>query len=332
MHLRTALESGRSCPDRYPEPLSPYCSWALSDWRSRAWPVLNPAGESTFASRWMGLDGLPPRPRYHPGSIEEPASPPIADSPPDYSAVNQPVRDATSREEIAAAAGLEPVANVSNLRKYWDRFGGATNWKDSSATPAVAATEAGPIDNPLGQVGGPGSFSPDDTRAGLVKLENDLLVVQYYDSSRELDTGDKRRSLMYWEAICPDQLSALTDPARVEAVKERAALLESWGDRNMVQVALIPAGTEIHAASGPAAPQVDRVDDDAILTRAGIIELTAELDAMTPAWEREALEPAIFGDDEILRAIGDARIGGGPQLLFAEFDDSWIIARGPIGS
>lgn len=253
---------------------------------------------------------------------------------PDYSAVNEPITDVDKApptpppdppEELVTSAGLQPVVGVSHVLDYRDELAAETAWKDATATRATSyPEEEGPIDNPLGQQGRWGNFGPENTRAESIKIESGIWVAQYYDSSKEV--GD--RSLKYWEPIRASQLSTLTDRGRMEAVKERAALVEEWGDRNMVQVAFIPAGTEISVISGPASPQVEhfKKDEHGVRheTRASIIERTDFAD-------NAALPEILSPDDEVLKAIGDVRLGGGTQLLFAEFDEAWIVGRGAVG-
>lgn len=295
------------------------------------------------------------------GPIDKPPLTPPPDRPPDYSAVNEPVTaspiestlllrhqtvdlaeaiagpDDTSRiQQLITAAGLQPVVNVTKVHDYRDKMADETAWKGSTATRMTSGPDNGPIDNPLGLGGGHGSFGPESVRAETINLKSDLLVVQYYDSSKQLGDNKDDRSLKYWEATNTAQLSTLTDPSHREAVKERSALLNEWGGRDMVQVALIPAGTEVHLISGPASPQVEREylkssdHPTGGPTAAALIERTDYLDALAPPTDSMAL-PEALKPDQILYAIADVLLGGGPQLLFAEFDEAWIVGRGAVG-
>ena len=258
------------------------------------------------------------------GPIDKPPLTPPHDQPPDYSAVNElmaspiestlllrhqtldlteketPRLDDTSRiQEQITAAGLQPVVNGTNVRDYRNQIAGATAWE---TTP----------------------------------LKSDLLVVQYYDGSKQVGGNNDDRSLKYWEAITTAQPSTLTDPSRLEAVRDRAALMNEWGARNMCQIALIPAGTEVPFISRPASPQVEQEYPKSSdhptggPTAGALIEQIEGLDALTPPMPSMAL-PEILKPDQILYAMADVRLGGGPELLFAEFDEAWIVGRGSVG-
>jgi hypothetical protein len=97
-------------------------------------------------------------------------------------------------------------------------------------------------------------------------VDEEMIIVQFHSKS---NIGDGR-SLKFWTTA--EEASTFKS---INDVKEKLALLDNLGDRDVVSITRIPAGTEINHQVGNALQQGERA-------------------------------------------------GGGLQILFEEFDPSWI--------
>ena len=79
-------------------------------------------------------------------------------------------------------------------------------------------------------------------------LEKDLLLVQYH-SNAEIGKG---RTLKLWTTT-----SEANRFSTIDEVMDNLALLSMWGDRSMVSVAKVPAGTRVKHAIGTARKQIN---------------------------------------------------------------------------
>ncbi len=211
------------------------------------------------------------------------------------------------------AAGWSEVHAPSYIHDYFDRVDNDTAPAPVPAAPAEPTLEG--YDKALPSFGDPiglGTLQPDGTfqRDGsfvkgemeieTVTLDHDLWLVQYYDRSFSLDKGE--RSLCYWQQIEPATAIDLGTKDAVEHATEDTALLDSWGQRNAVQIAVIPSGTEVNFAAGTTVPQAEDKLAKAIQT--------GDLGSAYP--------------DDVLEAIWDTKLGGAPQLAFVQFDENWV--------
>lgn len=100
-------------------------------------------------------------------------------------------------------------------------------------------------------------------------IDDDLYLVQYHGGEG---------SLKYWTTT--GQANSFST---VDEVMEGLALLPEWGDRSMVSVAKIPAGTEVKYAFGTAIEQTSRITGQTVSGN-GLQYLFEEFD---PSWVLE---------------------------------------------
>jgi hypothetical protein len=149
-------------------------------------------------------------------------------------------------------------------------------------------------------------FNPATVEFPTKTLDEDLWLAQYYDGSKNPDDG---RSLEWWRPIEPSEIPDLAVAYRADQALEHNAVLPDWGPRTHVQVACIPAGTEISCIGSKSAPQADKYLTD--LLKAPDDPATGQL--------RPELQP-----DRILETIADVRLGGDNEIRFGQFDERWI--------
>lgn len=125
--------------------------------------------------------------------------------------------------------------------------------------------------------------------SGEVTLTDDLWLANLHDSSVPLSQG---RSLK-WATPVDEVLNHSRG-----GVLQRLALLPEWGARDGLSVIRVPEGASVHLTEGTAAAQLSK----STVTIAG----------------KEFALPNPLG----------SRVGGGPQVLFKEFDRDWVVWTG----
>lgn len=151
------------------------------------------------------------------------------------------------------------------------------------------------------------SLPAPDTKT--IQLDHDVWVAQYIDSSRPLtdDPNDPDgRSHRFWAPIDPADIPKLPEGDRMTKAADDSALLRSYGGRDAVQVALIPAGTVVTV--NEIVPQAEK----------SLIEIWEK-----PTDASGALRPELQ-PDHILENMSEVRLGGADEILFDHFDDGWI--------
>jgi hypothetical protein len=205
-------------------------------------------------------------------------------------------RMAESPDEMLRHSGFSPPETTANPAHNY------TNviMKDAEKVPDKLPPES------LNALG----FEPVEGVKEPVKvtLEEDLWLAQYYDGSKNLDASGDSRTLQWWRPIEPSEISGLALPFKADQAQEYNALS---GPRSHVQVACIPAGTEIKCLEfkSTSAPQAEKHLTD--LLKAPDDPATGQL--------RPELQP-----DRILETIADVRPGGWDEIRFATFDERWI--------
>jgi hypothetical protein len=124
---------------------------------------------------------------------------------------------------------------------------------------------------------------------GEVTLDHDLWLGNLHDSSTALSNP---RSLK-WATPVDEVLNHSRG-----GLLQRLALVPEWGKRDGLSVIQVPAGTTVHMTEGTASLQV---------SHKGV---------------------SVLGKDFRVPDPLHSKVGGGPQVLFKEFDRNWVVWTG----
>jgi hypothetical protein len=125
--------------------------------------------------------------------------------------------------------------------------------------------------------------------SGEVTLKHDLWLGNLHDSSRALSDP---RSLK-WATPVDEVLNHSRG-----GLMQRLALVPEWGTRDGLSVIHVPAGTTVHMTEGTASMQVSHN------------------------------AAHLFGKEYRVPNPLHSKVGGGPQVLFKEFDRDWVVWTG----
>ena len=240
---------------------------------------------------------------------DAPPPPPPPQQTADYSLADQPMVDEgraapdTSdvyREKVSLS-GVSEIEPLHRTAEFADEM-----LSDAGFSPPVTTPNPDHVyELPSDSVDALG-FKPAAGEFQKKTLEEDLWLAQYYDGSKDPGNG---RSLEWWRPINPSEIPDLALASKADQAQEHSALLPDWGPRTHVQVACIPAGTEISRIESKSAPQADEHLTD--LLKAPDDPATGQL--------RPELQP-----DRILETTADVRLGGDNEIRFGRFDERWI--------
>lgn len=242
----------------------------------------------------------------------------------DYSSSDVPVVDSPDPRTLLDQAGFTPVkAGPDPVHTYNpaeavhrpdltipDRM-----TKDLGMDPAQGSYTREKVTNAEGT-----TQNVEPTVKELPPLERDRWFTQYYDGSKPVGSNPGDRSLQWWKEIDPAEIPTLTEKSVVERSLEDSAVLDGWGPRTHVQVACIPAGTRISCIESEVAPKVE----DPVTRLFQEPYVNPQTGEFTAKRHGADLRPELQ-QDQILELIADARLGGGPQTSFAQFDEGWIV-------